>query len=278
MWFFPVKHSMKQRRFSRRVLPALCVGLAAFTLHCGGGSSGGGSNGSGTVTPTPPTASITLSSLAPIVTMQNGSAFSLTANGSGFSSGDQVVFNGSMVAATVSNSTQLTAQIPGSAISKPGTFSVTVQSGGTTSSAQDFYVVPAINPTPVTVTGGATASVSISVATVSSLSPLLLQAIGINTSAGSSAIAVSPGQTVSLFVVGTGILPGTFYEVTGNDDVAVTQPVVSDFTKTTGGTPAVNLSVTISSSAAAGPRNLIVTDPAGEISVFPGGILIGSGS
>ncbi|MGH9449019.1 MAG: hypothetical protein ACRD11_00595 [Terriglobia bacterium] len=263
----------------------LFVGVAAFTLQCGSGGGGGGSG------PTPPgggggAGPVTLASISPIVAMQSGPAFTLTANGSGFSSGNQIVFNGAAETTTVVNSQELTAQIPTSAISSPspaGGFQVTVQSGSSNSSAMTFFVVPAISPTAVTVTAGAvTSGVNISVPSFNPPS-LQLQDIGGSTSgeatsAGSSTVIANAGSTVNLFVVGNGLVAGTFYEVTGGG-VTVTQPLVTDFTQTTPPvTPAVNFNIVITSSAAPGPRNLIVTNPAGEISIYPGGILIAPGS
>jgi hypothetical protein len=211
--------------------------------------------------------------------MQNGPAFTLTVNGSGFGSGNQVVFNGTSESTTVVNSGQLTAQIPASALSSPGTFNVAVASGGTTSSSLSFYVVPALSPSNVSVSAGATTP-NVNIAVPSFNPPtLLLQAIGIGTSATAGILTVNPGaQNVQLFVVGNGIKPGTFYVITGNNDITITQPVVSDFTTTTDNTPAVNFNINVSPGAALGPRNLIVENPAGEVSVFPGGVVIVSGS
>lgn len=211
--------------------------------------------------------------------MQNGPAFTLTVNGSGFGSGNQVVFNGTSESTTVVNSGQLTAQIPASALSSPGTFNVAVASGNTTSSSLSFYVVPALSPANVSVSGGATTP-NVNIAVPSFNPPtLLLQAIGIGTSATAGILTVNPGaQNVQLFVVGNGIKPGTFYVITGNNDITITQPVVSDFTTTTDNTPAVNFNINVSPGAALGPRNLIVENPAGEVSVFPGGVVIVSGS
>ena len=216
--------------------------------------------------------------------MQNGSAFTLTVNGSGFTSGNQVVFNSATEQTTIVNSSQLTAQIPGNALasaSPANGVQVTVTGGSGSPTPLSFYIVPAISPTPVTVTAGTAASgVDIQVA---SLTPTLqLQDIGgcvcsTATTAGVSEIPASPSQTLNLFVVGNGIVAGTYYLVTGGG-VTVTQPLASDFTMTTAPvTPAVNFNITISSGATPGPRNLIVTNPAGEISIYPGAIVI-SGS
>lgn len=252
----------------------LCLGLAMLAVQCGGGSSvpssSGSSSGSGS--------SVALSSLSPIVEMASSPTFTLTLNGSGFASGDSVVFNGTSVPATVVTSTQLTASIPTSAISSAGSFNVTVQASGTNSNAEKFYVVPAINPNAVSVSAGGTTSVNVQLSALSNPT-LLLQAVGGSTSgtansAASGEVSVSPGSTVNLFVVGGGVVPGTFYEVSGNNDITVTQPIASDFTQTTTGTPGVNFNINVSSSAAAGARDLVVTNPAGEITDFPGSILV----
>ena len=263
----------KQESSSGRLL-FLCIGFAAFTLCCGGGGSGSGSSpssssGGGAV----------LKDLQPIVQMQNAPAFTLTLDGSGFSSSEQAVFNGTPEPTTVVNSTQLTSTIPSSAISSPGTFSVKVQSGTASSGALNFYVVPAIAPNSVTVSAGSPTTVNVAVPAFNPPKLLLeaiggVQAPGPATSAANGAVIVSPGQSVNLFVVGEGVTAGTFYEVTGNNDITVAQPLASDFATTTQGTPAVNFNIAISSSAAAGPRNLIVTNPAGEISVFPGSVIV----
>lgn len=272
------------------ILLLLCLSLAVFAFQCGGGGSGGGSssngggngngnggNGSGST--------VSLVSLSPIVAAQNGAAFTLTVNGSGFTSGNQVTFNGAAEQTTLVSSSRLTAQIPAGALASASSangFPVTVTGAGNSPTPLGFYVVPAITPSTVSVTAGAAVSgVNIQVA---SLAPTLqLQSIGgcvcpTETSAGVSTIPATPGQTLNLFIVGNGIVAGTYYTVTGSG-VAVTQPVASDFTQTTAPvTPAVNFNITISSGATPGPRNLVVTNPAGEISIYPGAITISSGS
>ncbi len=266
----------------KAILLVLCLSLAAFTFQCGGGGSGAPPGGSGG-TPPGGGGTVSLTSLSPLVAMQNGSAFTLTVNGSGFASGDQIVFNSAAEQTTVVNSTQLTAQIPGNALasaSPANGVQVTVTGGSGPPTPLSFYIVPLISATPVAVTAGTAASgINIQVA---SLTPTLqLQVIGgcvcsTATTAGVAEIPASPGQTLNLFVVGNGIVAGTFYGVTGGG-VTVTQPLASDFTTTTAPvTPAVNFNITISSGATSGPRNLVVTNPTGEISIYPGALVIGS--
>ncbi|MGH9406368.1 MAG: hypothetical protein ACRD3D_11105 [Terriglobia bacterium] len=260
----------------------LCLGVAGLNVRCGGGNAGapatgGGSGGGG--------GALSLTSLSPIVASQNGSAFTLTVNGAGFAAGGEVTFNGTPEPTTATSSTQLTAQIPASALIAPSTgsgFPVGVRGGSNSPSPLNFYVVPAITPSTVSVTAHAvTSGIDIQPA---ALTPTLeLQSIGgcvcsTETTAGSAEVTVGPGQTVNLFVVGNGMVAGTYYIVTGSG-VTVTEPVASDFTQTTSPvTPAVNFNIVVSASAPAGPRNLVVTNPAGEISIYPGAIVVGSGS
>lgn len=208
--------------------------------------------------------------------MENTAALRLTVNGGGFSSGSQVLFNGSTEPTTFLNSSQLTAQIPTSALSAAGKVQVAVQTSGSSTSGVNFYVVPAISPQTVNVTAGPGA-VSTANINVPSFNPptLGLTAVGLNNAAGATAVNVAQGTQANLFIVGNGMVAGTFYEVTGaSNDVTVTQPVVSDFTSTTDGTPAVNVNISVSASATLGGRSLIVTNPAGEVSVAAGSIVI----
>ncbi|MGH9326632.1 MAG: hypothetical protein ACRD2B_08120 [Terriglobia bacterium] len=274
---------MRRRKLSSGLFWVLCFGVICLSFQCGGGGGGSGIQPS---PPSGPTSPGTLSSISPIVAAQNGPQFTLTANGSNFPSSAQIVFNGTAESTTLVNSTQLTAAIPSSALSTAGKLNVTVQAGTTNSSAVSFYVVPAVSPSSVSVGSAATtSSVDVSVSADTQTTPLLLQSIGASvgseaTSAANTAIVVEPGQTVNLFVVGSGIQAGDFFSVTGNGDITVTQPIVSNFSQTEGTSPvpAVNFNISVSPSAALGPRSLMVTDPAGEISVFPGGIIVQSGS
>lgn len=222
---------------------------------------------------------LTLSFLNPIVAMQNSGELTLTANGGGFLSGTQVLFNGVAQATTFVSATQLTAQIPSTDLAQPGTFPVAVRIGAVTSGALNFFVVPAINIQPVSVSGGReSGGVNIS---VQEFNPprLSLIAVGVGRLAGNTGVSVRPGGGARLFLVGQGIVPGTFYMVSGIlNDVSVRQPLEGDFSETSDGTPAVTVSVSASPSAAPGPRNLLVTNPDGEISAFVGGLRITPGS
>jgi hypothetical protein len=223
----------------------------------------------------------TLSSLSPIVTPVNVGA-TLTANGSGFDSSSHIVFNGSALATTLSGG-QLTAQLSAADVAKAGTFQVTVQNSSLTSGALDFYIVPGLSPTPVVVSGGGTVTVpAIAVEQPKSFGskPLSWVAVGTGNSASVTPVSVKQGASVMLFTVGQGFQAGIFFAVTGNpSDVSVTQPLLSDFTQTTDNPPIPSAGVTlnVSSSATPGARNLLVTNPTGEVSVFPGGLIITQG-
>lgn len=274
------------------ILLVLCLVLAAFAFQCGGGgggssSNGGGNNGGGNGNGGGG-GTVALTTLSPIVAMQNGAAFALTVNGSGFTSGNQVTFNGAAEQTTMVSSSQLTAQIPANALASASSANgvqVTVTGGSNSPTPLSFYIVPQISPSAVSVTAGAaTSGVNIQVA---ALTPALqLQAIGgcvvsssctTENTAGVADIPASPGQTLNLFIVGNGVVAGTYYVVSGSG-VTVTQPVAADFTQTTAPvTPAVNFNITVSAGVTPGPRNLIVTNPAGEISIYPGAFVISSG-
>ncbi len=220
----------------------------------------------------------TLSSLSPIVAMQGSGGFSLTANGSNFTPSSQVVFNGVGETTTFVSSSQLTASVSAGDISQPGTFPVTVQSSGMASSAVNFYVVPTINMKSVSVVAGG-ASPLVPIEVQSPTPSLSLVGVGVGTKTAASGAEVKQGGSARLFIVGNGVVPGTFYVITGNPgEVQVTQPLASAFGMTTPppspAFPDVRVQITVSLGAAPGPRNILVTNPAGEISVFVGGLLI----
>lgn len=234
---------------------------------------------SATVTVTIPP--VALLSISPIVAMQGTSAVTLTLTGNGFSPGSQVLFDNVARPATFVSATTLTAQLSSQGISQAGTFAVAVQSGSLTTSTLNFYVVPAINPQKVTVTGGAETKgtdVAVSSTPTPTLSLIAVgKVVGEQATAGSTGISLAPGNSVILFLVGKGIQPGTFYVISGNPaDATVTQPGATDFTQTTDKPPipAVTFQISVSSSAAPGARNILVTNPAGEIAAFVGGLLI----
>jgi len=221
-------------------------------------------------------ASACLTSLSPIVTMQGSGALTLAVNGSAFSSASQVLFNGAARPTTFVGPTDLSVTLDAADLVSPGVFPVAVQTGTAISNSAKFYVVLAIQSQLVTVTAGGAESDNVDI-DVPQHFPLTLSLLGVGFAnpAGVVGVEVPQGSSASLLLVGNGVQPGTFYVISGNpSDVTVTQPVVSDFTSTAGGFPAVRVQITVSPSAALGPRNILVTNPVGEISVLVGALLI----
>ncbi len=92
-------------------------------------------------------------SLSPASATAGGLAFTLTVDGSSFTSSSVVRWNGADRATTYLSATQLTASISASDIASAGTASVTVFNpapGGGTSNAQTFTISAADNPVPAT--------------------------------------------------------------------------------------------------------------------------------
>lgn len=98
-----------------------------------------------------------ISSISPSAATAGGPAFTLTVNGSGFSTGAVVHWNSTVLATSVVSATQLTAPVLASLIAAPGSAQITVVSGGITSNAVTFTIVagPAIGAlTPSTASAG----------------------------------------------------------------------------------------------------------------------------
>ncbi len=133
---------------------------------------------------------------------------------------------------------------------------------------------PPIGKNPVTVTANSTTA-GVNVAVQPLTTPTLqLIALGTGNSGGVTGAQVSRGASVSLFLVGKGVVAGTSYQISGPNDIQLIQPSAGDFCMTTDNIPCVNLSITVSSGAALGPRNVIVTNSNGELAVFVGGLLV----
>ena len=89
-------------------------------------------------------------------------------------------------------------------------------------------------------------------------------------------LQVAQGGAATIFLVGKGLVSGTIYSISGKPaDVTVVQPSGSQFGSINDGTPSVTFDITVSPTAVAGPRNIMVSNPdTGELSVFVGGLLI----
>ncbi|RZK99012.1 MAG: VCBS repeat-containing protein, partial [Hymenobacter sp.] len=117
-----------------------------------------------TATPSPVP---TLTSLSPTTTVAGSNAFALVVSGTNFTTSSLVNFNGLPLATTYASATQLTAQVPASAVATAGAFGVTVTTpapGGGTSAAATFTVtapVPTfVSFTPASGLVGATITVT----------------------------------------------------------------------------------------------------------------------
>jgi hypothetical protein len=119
--------------------------VLSFAVGCGGG---GGSQGG---SPPPHNPMPTLSGVTPNSAIAGSAALTLTASGTGFVSDSVVVWNSAALTTTYVSSTSLTAQIPASDLSSPGSASITIQNptpGGGTSAGLTFN----ISTSPATLT------------------------------------------------------------------------------------------------------------------------------
>jgi IPT/TIG domain len=160
-----------------------------------------------------------VTSISPSSATAGGPGFTLTVNGAGFTPGAQVQWNGSNLATSFVNSSQLTAPVLDNLIASQGSAQVTVVSSGLTSNAQTFTILPppaitSINPATVTAGGtgftltingsgfasGASALWNGSALTTNVLSASEIQALvpAIDISAaGSAQISVKSGNVTS---------------------------------------------------------------------------------
>ena len=246
------------------------LGLLLLAASCGGGSS----------SPAPsPVPQVSVSISPPSANVPVGSTVQFTATVTG-TSNTSVTWSvngttgGNSNVGTISTSGLYTAPsaVPST---NPVTVKATSQADTSKSAPASVRIMSASPQTVAVIAGQETSGVNID---VSPLTPTLqLIAVGIGNTAGSIGVTVNQGNTYSLLLVGNGLVSGTFYAVSGNpSDVQVTQPTGSDFGETTDNPPfpAVNVSIRVSGNAALGARNIMVTNPAGELSVFVGGLLI----
>ena len=114
-------------------------------------------------------ATLTITSLFPSSTTAGGPAFTLTVNGTGFSSGAVVNWAGAALATTYIGPTQLSAMVPSSLIATAGTAAISVTSGNVTTGPTKFTInqntltmscSPAAGPTSEGVSYLATCSAS----------------------------------------------------------------------------------------------------------------------
>jgi len=115
-------------------------GSASVTVQAPGGATSN-SLGFSITAPTP-----SLNSISPATAVAGGTTLALTVTGSSLVSGDTVLWNGSALSTTFGSATQLSATVPSSLLSTPGSASVAVQApGGVTSNSLGFSITA---PTP----------------------------------------------------------------------------------------------------------------------------------
>ncbi len=267
-----VRHKPRRMPLSKRpgvLLLGIGAGMAWLAVGCGGGGPSNGSSAS--------TVNVTISPTSASVAAGNTEPFKATVTGTSNTavtwSVDQTE-GGNSTVGTISTSGLYTAP---QTVPSPNTVTVKVTSRADASKSDVASVTitaPVTNKRTVSVLAGAeSGGVNIAVRGVNPT--LLFIAVGIGSTAGGAGVEVDRGTSASLFLVGKGFVPGTFYEISGStNDVTVTQPSAAGFSQTTDGTPAVNVNISVSSSAALGPRNILVTNAAGEITAFVGGLLI----
>jgi uncharacterized delta-60 repeat protein len=124
------------------VLSGASSGLIAVT------TPGGTATSTAAFTYLAPNPAPAITGLAPAMAVAGSAPFSLSVEGTGFEVGSVVQFNGATLATTLVSATQLTAQVPASAVASVGSFAVVVANpapGGT--SAVAAFVVTAPAPT-----------------------------------------------------------------------------------------------------------------------------------
>jgi hypothetical protein len=136
-------------------------GAYEFRLYAAGGYTRRATSPAVTVLPGPPA----ISSLSPASASAGGAAFTLTVNGSGFTSGSIVRWNGADRATTFSSANRLLASIPANDIAVIGTAQVSVfdPSRSLTSSASPFSILPppALSVNTTTVVPGTAVTVTL---------------------------------------------------------------------------------------------------------------------
>lgn len=139
---------------SNAAVSAAITGLSCNTTYhflVTATNSAGSNYGADTTFTTSNTACSTITNISPISVSAGAAQFTLTINGTGFTSGSKVWLNGLNPVTTYVNSTKLTAIIPASYLTSATTYSVTVITGSDTSNAVSFTVLPtSLPPMPTT--------------------------------------------------------------------------------------------------------------------------------
>jgi hypothetical protein len=158
-----------------------------------------------------------ITSLSPALVAAGGSSFTLTVNGSNFTSASTIEWNGTVLTTQFVSATQLTAQVSASAIATAGIAPVTIQTpapGGGTSNSVEFEVdtagsntPPSMNPVAVTVTAGTTGTYNVTLpssatnVSVTCLNLPLNATCNYSASAGTLTIATAASTPAGTYVI-----------------------------------------------------------------------------
>jgi len=258
---------MSLSRLPSALASAVGLALVILSADCGGGAGSPLGPGGISLTISPSTISIPFGNpqqFTASVTGTSNTAVTWSVEG---------INGGSTDVGTITTMGLYTAPVVASS-APPVTGQMVPLNAGQTVTSINIAMPPLPLKTAVTVRATSQVDTTKSASAKVTLTPLSFIAAGMGTRAGVTGVEVSQGSTVNLFLVGKGFVLGTFYAISGPNGVTVTQPTGADFGQTTDGLPAVNITISVSPSAALGPRNIIVTDPAGELTVFVGGLLV----
>ena len=183
----------------------------------------------GGVTSAPATFTInpasTITSLSPTSATAGGPGFTLTINGTNFTSGTTVKWGTTSLTPTLNSSTQLTVPVTAALIATAGSASVTVTTGGVTSAPATFTINPAatsISLSPNSATAGGSAFILTITGTnftsgsavawnASPLAPTtLISATQLSVPVGAAMIATPGAATVTVTTGGVTSAPATF--------------------------------------------------------------------
>jgi hypothetical protein len=157
-----------------------------------------------------------VTSTAPPIANAGSSPFSLTVDGSGFSSSSTIYWAGSALATTYVSTSRLSAQVPASGFSSPGIVSITVDnlSSGGASNTFQFEVdspiasggaSPQFSPTAVTVAAGSAANFSVTLASPATSAACLNLPAGAScawvTTTGVLTIATAPSSPAGVYPI-----------------------------------------------------------------------------
>ncbi len=296
------------KKWRRPTVPLASLTLVLTTLAVGCGGGGGSSSSSGGGSSPPPPIIVSVSPSSANVPFQGVAQFTATVTGTSNTAvtwsvsapGISPVVGGNAQLGTITSSGVYTAPsptpLPNPLATAPTSFSVAAGgtncnfsqpsscAGGSIVSVGTLNLTPQISSTTVTVTATSqadstkSASATLTIASLSLFAVGICPCLGCTCTAGSTGVEVTAGSSPTLFVVGEGIVSGTTFTVSHPSNVTDVNVIPTTVqycaTKGTPAYPCATFQISVLPDAAVGPRNLMVTDSAGELAAFPGGIRI----